>query len=449
VIDRINNKQAKALWRLHAAWICAVGFFITVITFYPGFMSPDSLAQYQQSLTFEFSDWHPPTFAFVWAIFNSIYPSPQWMLFIQVGGYWLILYLLMTSNDSIIYGLLLPTLLFISPMMVGLIGVIWKDVHLAVAWGLAFTIVYYFVVRSTPIPWFALIASLALFIYGSLIRHNAFVATAPFLIYLLVGRPYLRTIPRTMFAYVAIAIVTFASLSLSTEFLYHAKRTNVFLTLPVFDWAGITVHSGANQFPIQFNAGELEKINDCYATLKADPFIWGDCKFVYESLANRTSRSDAYKSWIGAIARHPVAYFIHRLKSFGTNLCVYRCPWIPEYVSTGTYPNEFGLETKRHALYDMLIGYVAAFENTGLYHPVSWLVGSVVVTGIAFRIGHPIAQTMGIASILYLLSLLPFGVSPSYRYAYPSVVLTVISFIMLLQSLSLRAPQKSAEEAAH
>ena len=370
------------------------------------------------------------------------------MLFIQVGGYWLILYLLMTSNDSFIYGLSLPILLFISPMMIGLIGVIWKDVHLAVAWGLAFTIVYYFVVRSIPIPWFALIPSLVLLIYGSLIRHNAFVATAPFVIYLLVGRPYLRTVTRTIFAYVAIAIVTFASLSLSTEFLYHAKRTNVFLTLPVFDWAGITVHSGTNQFPIEFNAGELEKISDCYTTLKADLFIWGDCKFVYESLANRMSRSDAYKAWIGAIARHPVAYVIHRLKSFAANLCVYRCPSVPEYVSDGIYPNEFGLEIRRHALYHMLMGYVAAFANTGLYHPVSWLVASVAVTGVAFRIGHPIAQTMGIASILYLFSLLPFGVSPSYRYAYPSVVLTVISSIMLLQSLSLRALQNSAEKAA-
>ncbi len=145
--------------------------FITVITFYPGFMSPHLLTQYRQSLTFEFGDWHPPTFAFVWAIFNSIYPGPQWMLFIQVGGYWLILYLLMTSNDFFIYGLSLPILLFISPMMIGLIGVIWKDVHLAVAWGLAFTIVYYFFVRSTPIPWFALIASLVLVIYGSLIEQ--------------------------------------------------------------------------------------------------------------------------------------------------------------------------------------------------------------------------------------------------------------------------------------
>ena len=119
-------------------------------------------------------------------------------------------------------------------------------------------------------------------------------------------------------------------------------------------------------------------------------------------------------------------------------------------LSDGIYPNEFGLEDNTcYALYHMLMGYAAAFANTGNpYHPVSWLVASVAVTGVAFRIGHPIAQTMGIASILYLFSLLPFGVSPSYRYAYPSVVLTVISSIMLLQSLSLRASQNSALKAA-
>src|SRR6188472_406337 len=73
------------------------GFTLDLVAYYPGFMSPDSLDVYTQSVTHHYIDTHPPIMALWWGVLNYVYRGPQVMLVFQLAVLWTSFYFLAIS----------------------------------------------------------------------------------------------------------------------------------------------------------------------------------------------------------------------------------------------------------------------------------------------------------------------------------------------------------------
>ncbi|HEX9174200.1 MAG TPA: hypothetical protein VF861_16240, partial [Telluria sp.] len=74
---------------LVAAITVVAGFVLSRMAFFPGFMSPDSFMQFEQSRTLRFTDWHPPLMSALWSVLNRVAHGPEGMLDFQLALLWL------------------------------------------------------------------------------------------------------------------------------------------------------------------------------------------------------------------------------------------------------------------------------------------------------------------------------------------------------------------------
>jgi hypothetical protein len=151
-----------------------VGIALTVMCYYPGYMSDDSIKQLTQARSGHFTDWQLPLMSGVWSGFDALIPGPLGMLIFHNLMFWLGLTLLVRqalARRLWSYPLILAMGFF--PPILALLGTIWKDVGMASALLLACSLLFQAQQRQRGLAWCA--AQLALF-YASGVRHNAVVA---------------------------------------------------------------------------------------------------------------------------------------------------------------------------------------------------------------------------------------------------------------------------------
>mgnify|MGYP000391599521 CR=1 FL=1 len=118
-----------------------VGISVTAATFYPGYMSPDSVRQLKQARSASYDDWHPPIMALVWGILDSVIPGPVGMLVFHNILFWsgLGLTISLVAPRSLLAPVLVLAVGFF-PSVFALLSTIWKDVGMASALLLAFSL---------------------------------------------------------------------------------------------------------------------------------------------------------------------------------------------------------------------------------------------------------------------------------------------------------------------
>ena len=75
----------------HEIWIMAAsltGASLAILSFYPGYMSYDSLAQLAQARLGIYHDWHPPLMGWIWGILDRGIPGPAGMLLLHNAIFW-------------------------------------------------------------------------------------------------------------------------------------------------------------------------------------------------------------------------------------------------------------------------------------------------------------------------------------------------------------------------
>ncbi len=161
-----------------AAWVSTAGFALNLVAYYPGFLNPDSLDQYRQSLSGVYSDWHPPVMAALWHGFNAIHQGSASMLILQLGLLWGSCYLLYPLADRRAWRLLVVGVM-LAPFVQNFAGVIVKDSQVALSLLLALAIMLTAATRQKKLT-VAQVAGVALLLtYGCWIRLNALPAVLP------------------------------------------------------------------------------------------------------------------------------------------------------------------------------------------------------------------------------------------------------------------------------
>ena len=415
-------------YRLMAFSFSVLGFAASCIAFFPGFMSSDSLTQYASSQSLSYIDWHPPVMAWVWSILNLIFPGPQGLLYLHLLTLWTALYLwfLRYRDKKLAIAILLIGLF---PWVVNFSGVLWKDV------GLAFALLLFSVIASSPMKLGKFIIALLLLFYAINVRHNAIFAAFPLVIYAVYQwRPTFRKVWVLVIAVAALGAMLVLGNFLNYNIL-HAKKMHPSNYMMLDDLSYLSLIEKRSLVP----EIPIEDIRDC-ATQEV-----GQTKLIARDFC--LSKKQSYRDhspfrvtlageWKEAIMNHPLEYLRFKLAAFAYFM---RSSDSPSFYiwQEGIDPNEMKLAQNKNALTVSLERYVKSTAEffPFLFKPYWWLwfSFSLLILSSAIRRSRSTgaAQMLLISSIFYIFGYLPAGPTADFRYVYWSVIATSLAAVLI------------------
>jgi hypothetical protein len=268
-----------------------------------------------------------------------------WSLLLRVSGtaaslYWLHFGLL--SSAFVLFALafrrsdlagavwlLLPAAC--SPAILNYVGVLWKDVGLAVS--LAFCFACVALSRATRAGQITtLLVVLVVSFYAVGVRHNAAPALLPLLWLLLLpffGRPgWRRSVGVATLAIIGTALLLVGGRLVSYQLL-DAKRMHLEQSIELYDLAGISVISGADVIPHEAKGANFssQALRAAYSPVSSSPLIFRPDPATSPLLIltqNPEYLTIFRRAWERAITNHSWAYLSHRGAVFASLLGIGR-----------------------------------------------------------------------------------------------------------------------------
>src|SRR4051812_43792686 len=108
-----DNRSAIFL----AVMTAAAGFALTVLAFYPGYMTNDAGFVYSYAKEWRFEDWQSPLMSMIWWLIDPIAPAPASMFLLIAALYWLAFGMLAATlaRDAFWLGIAVPILALAPP----------------------------------------------------------------------------------------------------------------------------------------------------------------------------------------------------------------------------------------------------------------------------------------------------------------------------------------------
>jgi hypothetical protein len=404
------------------AAIVAIGFALTIGTFYPGYLTVDARFVYE-AITKGLGDWQSPVMSVLWQWIDPIAPGPMSMFLLQAVLYWsgFGLLALALSRRAPWLGIVAALLAFMPPAFV-FVGFIWRDVLFATVWLWAAAVTYATVHCSRTVRWPAQALALALIALGVLLRPNAIVA-APILASYVVWpsafrsrRAILLLIPGVIAGYALIHLVYYGVLN--------ADRQNPLHSILVFDLGGITYFSGQNQFPVPFAPEETALLftSKCYDPVRWDNYwTFPPCDFVMKRLERTDDkifgRPRLMEAWWRAVTSHPADYLRHRL-NFMRRLVAESNLVLP-VLELDRPERQVHV---RNPAFMTLVGLHGALQPTWLFRLGPWLALAIAVCLFGWRVRATPSGAFAVAvtssAVVYVLAFFPLGVAADFRYGY-------------------------------
>jgi hypothetical protein len=421
VETEVQAQPAGASRTLLVLLMVAAGYAVTLLVFYPGYVTVDARYVYADAQAWQFGDWQSPAMGALWRLIDPIAPGALSMFLLTITLYWLGFGTLafIAARRSTWLGLATVLLAFAPPAFF-FVGMIWRDVLFGVVWLAAAVLAFAAADRGarTRLPVQAI--SLLLVALGVLLRPNAIFA-APFLAAYVIW-PLRFNLKRMAIVFVPAVVLCYALVPLTYYGLLDAKRQNALHSILVFDLGGITRFSGENQFPVSWSAEQTAKLtSECYDPVRWDSY-WHvpPCPFVMQ----RLERPDdvifgtprLVEAWRRAVLAHPLAYLEHRATFMWqflarSNLVLPVWDWVSPAAGYGQSP-----------YFRPLVALHDALQPTLLFRPGLWLVLAVAVGAFAWRTRGTPAGAFAVAvtasAVVYVMTFFAVGVAADFRYAY-------------------------------
>src|SRR5215468_1873199 len=425
--------------------LAAAGFALTVLVFFPGYLTNDATYVYQYMQDWRFGDWQSPLMSMLWWVIDPISPGPGSMFLLVAFSYWLGFALIgvALARRSALLGIVVP-LIALTPPAVMMLGMIWRDMLFAAAWLLAAAVVLVMADRGRAAHAIAALVALVLIGFGVLLRPTSFVA-APFLIGYALS-PLRFDFRRMTILFLPALAAGFLLIHLVYYVILDVKRENPLHSVFVFDLGGITHFSGENQFPVEWSAEQTALLTlRCYSPDRWDVY-WTlePCRFVMA----RLERPDDVifgtprltEAWKQAVTSQPLAYLRHRLTFFWRFLAD------PDTLTYELYKiNDPALTPLAHnSRFKAAVALQDELKSTVLFRPGFWLIlaGMVVIAAMPARTRPAGAFAIAVAgsATIYVLTFLPFGVAADFRYGYWCVPACLVAAAALFAAYRERSP---------
>ncbi|MFL6799946.1 MAG: hypothetical protein ACJ8F3_21350 [Xanthobacteraceae bacterium] len=431
-----SASAAKPRW---PAWmmllLIAASYVVTVLLFYPGYVTVDAQYVYAEAKAWQFGDWQSPVMGALWRLLDPIAPGAPIMFLLTITLYWAAFALLglVAARRMPWLALATPVIAFLPPAFF-FIGLIWRDILFGVIW--LFAAVIAFAVAERPLRQRLPVQTLAfLFVLlGVLLRPNSVLA-APFLL-IYIASPARLHWKTSVAAFAPLLVLCILIVPAVYYGMLGAKRQNPLHSILVFDLGGITHFTGENQFPTAWSADETALLTTrCYDPVRWDSY-WHvpPCPFVMQ----RLERPDDLifgtprlpQAWRHAVLAHPLAYLTHRASFMWqflarSNLVLPVWDWEKPNATYGQTP-----------LFRRFVGLHDILQPTWLFRPGLWLLLALAVVGLGWRArGNAaglFALSVSASGVVYVMSFFPLGVAADFRYAYWCVLAALAGAIALL-----------------
>jgi len=264
-----------------------------------------------------------------------------------------------------------------------------------------------------------------------LLRFNAFLATLPLTVALLPA-----DWRRTPLRLAGVSVVGLAVMLLAmpaANRLIGADRSDVELSLVIFDLGGITRHTGIDMFP-PIGVPDPVAVNArCYRPEKWDSYSpWADptCPINFDRIdAAVTERGlSPYRMLAAAALAHPIAYAEHRLTHFNINSRFLVHDEVQGPVPDRATDNDWHFTVARNPglrIINQLTGW-------SIHSPLGWPIWWIALAAglLMLRRYLPtraVIVPLALSALLYGLGYLPFSVSSELRYHLWTITGTAIA----------------------
>lgn len=467
-------------------WLFVIGFGLYVGLFYPGFMSTDSVIQLLQSRNEVYSDWHPPLMAHLWGLVErATVPGPAGMLVLQSALVWGGAYL---SYNGWLHAspkaALALFLLLLSPPILGIAGVIWKDIlmwgFLLLAVGLAGQIGAGSKQAATK-RWLLTAAVLLAVLLAIGVRHNAVLGAVPILSLLV-----LRHLSETRFVQLVsslmVGVVAGAACFLLAGAI-NARLSDIhseaWVVLPVFDAAGVMARlddEQARQAIFEQIPHQLRRAEDVQSVVQNySPRYWrtlfsGELaplvmpvrpgyersKFWIGERFGTLSEADLSalsELWLSLPLTYPAEWLQHRLAVFSHVI-----GWVDGDLWGAAFMQTYGFPDWVRVYYsdspdsaewqEQMQEAIIAISDWWFFRPWFYLgTGVILVVVLLVRFEPVFAAPILIATsgVMHELGLFIAAPSPDYRYSHYLVFMVALAAIMMLFSRLRREKAAVAE----
>lgn len=403
--------------------IAAAGAALVLVAYWPGIMIDDARWQYQQVVDNAYEDWHPPLMAWIWRHLTVIAKGPAPMLALQVLLYWAGFGLIATSASKRGHkGLALAlALVGFLPASLALSGTVTKDALMdGVLLAASGMILWRPLVQASAARMGLSLGAIALLFLAAALRFNAFFACVPLALAAL-PRRFTSTKPR-LFSSAILAAAAFAVTGPAISALLQAEKTDVELSLIIFDLGGITEHSGVSQFPDLHVPNPVAVNHGCY-----DPYGWDSysdwakktCPLGFDPLQALVDGGDfdARTWWVRSIASHPIAYLQHRFTHFNLS------SWFlvsdgPDFTAwSQSVPNPWGFRVRENGLLTLITRLADDAATIPIGWPIFWIsiaLAALVAGLMVPTFSEPIA--IAASAFFYGAGYLVVGVATGIRY---------------------------------
>lgn len=417
----------------------------TVTAFFPGGVSNDSLQQYKQALSGNYSDWHPPIMAAMWRLLMCIWNNPGVLLVFHNLFYWGFWCILSTWFFRGLKPRLTVFSISLLPPLWSQLHVLWKDTELSIA----FLGCYLFLtlakermekgesIKSLGVLKF-LSFSLILFCYSAWVRTNSLPALLPLAYYTLSQHRQKFRFFRTISGCILITVLIYLlGMGFNYGFL-KANHSHISQLIQMQDIVGVSIRTAKTDlFPhywLQLNSEATpENILKDYRPDTVDSLVY----FGHISLTeNPEFLKELRTKWIMAIENSPGAYFLYRWDCFKLLLDFdNKGPYNPFHFQVD--PNLLGLKEEGDPQFKkILITFFSSFLSTFLFRGWFYLFVALILVSLPFLLTQK-RNLYSNASFLSALSALIYeggyffyGLACDFRYLYSTIQLICFSAIM-------------------
>jgi len=313
--------------------LIALAFGVVAIAAAPGIYSPDSLDQLLQAQRGVYSDGHPPIMAGLWSLLLRVSGTAETLYWVHLGLLLsaFVMFALAFHRSELRGAVWLLFATACNPAILNFIGVLWKDVGLAVS--LAFCFACVALSRAARAGQIAtLLVVLAVSFYAVGVRHNALPAVIP-LLWLSLLPFFPRPGWRRNMGIATIAIVGTGLLWVGGQLvsyqLLEAKRIHLEQATELFDLAAISVISGADVIPDEAKRANFssQALRAAYSPTSSNSLIFRPDPAISPPL--QLTENPQYltifrQAWEHAIINYPLAYLSHRGAVFASLLGIGR-----------------------------------------------------------------------------------------------------------------------------
>ncbi len=431
-----------------------IGLTIDCMAYFPGMLSPDSVDQYRQALSHQYSDWHPPIMAAFWSVLIHIYPGGASMFLLQVFCFWMAYFILcriaLQHFRKVVF--IIP-FLFFAPFTQNFVGNIWKDIGLSISWLLAVAVMLRSFYNSRPLTKWEAALTLMLLCYGCWIRINALPGVIPLLsLWFITLFRNNGLSSKKLISYTLLLGSLLLAVQLGiTRLILKPLKTYPEYKLFVHDLSGIYKKTGQVYFPsfiLRHPDFDTAYIRRKYKYSTFDNIWWNSDSVRVLPDPSPAQMDSLQWAWIKGITHNPLVYLSNRGAGFLNFLRLYPSGSRLTITYADTHPNNLGLSFKRRRITINMRSGIEFQRSMPWMQPWFWVLLNIIVLVLAYRPVYieikPVILCLAYSSLFYLLlEFIVFQADTELRYFYWNILAVSLSLLLLLgQRLKLKYNEK-------